>query len=242
MTRSKVTALGAALVLLFGSGAARAEDDLCPAGKVATPATQGHCCWPDQTWDEAQSWCVGRPTCPSGMTRDGLACAGPSKPAEPAFRHNPLPTAPPPQSTMAPTTAGTASRSVGGILVGAGIVGAGAGYLAGAAVGTWSFVGKPKDCRSAAGYSFIPLVGPFVTIGEFSNDQACSNPRTPILATAVASEILQLGGVAMLGVGVALLVIPGPPPKVKNEAATVTLVPGAQGADVGGLTLRVTGF
>lgn len=230
---------------LLATGAARADEPLCPnAGQVVSSQTEGHCCWPQQTWDPAQQMCAGMPACPNGMVRDGLACAAPKPPVvtDPGFKHNPLPTAPPPQSTMAPTNASTASRSVGGILVGAGIVGMGAGYLASAGVGVWSLFGKPKECRAGAGWSFVPLAGSFITVGEFSSDQACNNPRTPVLATAVTSEILQLGGAAMLGVGVALLVIPGPPPKASARAPELIVAPGAPGADVAGLTLGVRGF
>jgi hypothetical protein len=46
----------------------------CTDGKITNVDTRGHCCWADQVWSEAKGRCLGKPTCPPGMTIKGEAC------------------------------------------------------------------------------------------------------------------------------------------------------------------------
>jgi hypothetical protein len=47
--------------------------DMCPVGKAAT--TDGaHCCWPAQTWSEAQNTCAGTPQCAGALVSRGSDC------------------------------------------------------------------------------------------------------------------------------------------------------------------------
>jgi len=47
----------------------------CSEGRVASDATEGHCCWPGQSWSSAEESCVGAPTsCPAGRIAHGARC------------------------------------------------------------------------------------------------------------------------------------------------------------------------
>lgn len=46
----------------------------CPPGHEATPATQGRCCWPAQSFSAEKNGCVGTPRCPVGMRASGYTC------------------------------------------------------------------------------------------------------------------------------------------------------------------------
>ena len=48
----------------------------CPEGQTRTKQTQGRCCWPEQSWANAQAQCLGVPRCPEGMTLQRGACVG----------------------------------------------------------------------------------------------------------------------------------------------------------------------
>jgi hypothetical protein len=277
--RKALALLSAPLAFLALVGRAAADDDLCPKGQVVNADTAGHCCWPGQAWDTAQSMCSGKPTCPEGMRRDGLTCVAGGAPdggaaqdgGEPAASpvdggivHNPLPVAPPPQSSAPPTTGSTASRSVGGIMIAGGFIGVGVGYLIALGGGIWGSVlsatqhgDSGTSCADSAPYSFIPLFGPIITAAKYpkhdlygssSNGTTyvydCNGSRPIVTGLVVASEIFQLGGLAMLGVGVPLLVIPGPPPKATGSTTplNIAVLPGASGADTGGVTVRFSGF
>jgi hypothetical protein len=61
--------------------------DACPPGQVRSDDTQGHCCWPDQAWSSARGKCIGKPTCPKGLTTRGETCIEP--PATPAATLSP---------------------------------------------------------------------------------------------------------------------------------------------------------
>jgi len=52
----------------------------CPHGQVRTEATEGHCCWLQQTWDEDR--CAGPPVCPGGWFTEGERCVGTEVPME----------------------------------------------------------------------------------------------------------------------------------------------------------------
>jgi hypothetical protein len=65
-------------------------------GQVASPDTQGKCCWPNQVWSNSRFACMGIPDCPQGMMQQGPECVA----AEPA----PEP-APEPMATPAPAPA-----------------------------------------------------------------------------------------------------------------------------------------
>jgi len=46
----------------------------CEAGQVQNVDTEGHCCWPGQTWLLSRGACAGVPVCPSGTEALGSAC------------------------------------------------------------------------------------------------------------------------------------------------------------------------
>jgi hypothetical protein len=45
----------------------------CPPGKVISQVA-GQCCWPGQGFSHEKNSCIGDPTCPDGMTRQGGDC------------------------------------------------------------------------------------------------------------------------------------------------------------------------
>ena len=71
----------------------------CTDGKITNVDTRGHCCWADQVWSEAKSRCLGKPTCPPGMTVKGEACiatvAASTPPPHGGGAHVPPPPPPP---------------------------------------------------------------------------------------------------------------------------------------------------
>ncbi len=52
----------------------QAAPDKCPAGKLVTPATSGHCCWPEQVFSDDNQVCIGIPRCPRGFKLAGNDC------------------------------------------------------------------------------------------------------------------------------------------------------------------------
>jgi hypothetical protein len=100
-------------------------------------------------------------------------------------------------------------------------------------------------CGSSAPASFVPLVGPFITLAGYpGSDVRAANGRTmgcneghPALDIAVwADEILQLGGAAMLATGLALRPKPDAP-----QSGSFQVLPGAAQAPAG-LTVRFSAF
>lgn len=65
----------ATLAALGAPRAAHAQD--CAGGRVASDATEWHCCWPDQRWGQAERACIGPPACPSGLVAHGEQCVAP---------------------------------------------------------------------------------------------------------------------------------------------------------------------
>lgn len=50
---------------------------LCEAGRILSPDTAGHCCWPGQAWNGNQ--CKGLPErCPQPLTAEGEVCVAPA--------------------------------------------------------------------------------------------------------------------------------------------------------------------
>lgn len=51
----------------------------CESGKSITQDTQGHCCWPGQSWSSSRSKCLGTPTsCPEGLVTIADSCSLPA--------------------------------------------------------------------------------------------------------------------------------------------------------------------
>jgi serine/threonine-protein kinase len=74
---------GAAVVLVFVVAVAAevaSRPDVatpqpgCPPEKVQDEGTDGHCCWPGQTWSPERSACAGEVRCPPGRRRRGDRC------------------------------------------------------------------------------------------------------------------------------------------------------------------------
>lgn len=73
---------------------------VCPPGQVTT---NGHCCWPGQTWVSRYAACAGPPMCPVGMMASGLECVdAPALPPPPPEPPRPVPPTEP-QRTPSPT-------------------------------------------------------------------------------------------------------------------------------------------
>lgn len=66
--------LAAPLAAQAQAKAPAAKEAACTDGKVKSPDTQGHCCWPNQVWSSLRNTCVGIPACPAGMTTEGENC------------------------------------------------------------------------------------------------------------------------------------------------------------------------
>jgi hypothetical protein len=63
-------------VLACAVFAARVHAQDCAGGRVASPATDWHCCWPAQRWGAAERACIGPPSCPAGTVAHGEDCVG----------------------------------------------------------------------------------------------------------------------------------------------------------------------
>lgn len=90
MSRSIVVLALLSLWLAPASASAQA----CAPGRVITDATQGHCCWPAQSWSAADDRCEGPPACPEGYGGDGATCVSLT-----ALEPQSIPDAPTPTST-----------------------------------------------------------------------------------------------------------------------------------------------
>jgi hypothetical protein len=54
---------------------AASSSPACAPGMVKNGDTQGHCCWPGQSWNGMRRRCIGAPQCPTGFRADGESCA-----------------------------------------------------------------------------------------------------------------------------------------------------------------------
>ena len=54
---------------------------VCDAGRAASVATKGHCCWPDQEWSVHKKKCIGIPACPDGLEARREECVAKARPA-----------------------------------------------------------------------------------------------------------------------------------------------------------------
>lgn len=260
----KCTTLLLGLLVLCFSSAAHADEEeepLCPAGKVVSAETKGHCCWPSQTWNEAGSYCTGRPTCPAGMTRDGLTCtagAPRSTVSEPKAAQPPRTSnerwdtssdePPPPEPRTRTPAKGEWTKSDyewwGKAFALGGLAEMGTGYVLSlelAIVGT----GSSSRCRAGAGVAAVPLFGPISYSGQYPpvhDDTAQTIPgftlddctgRGLAAGLSVISEVLQLGGATASIAGFWMWNHGSNMP----APGTVSLLPGAAGAPLGA-TLR----
>jgi hypothetical protein len=182
--------IAAAFALSIGASA-RADEPLCPNGKTVSALTRGHCCWPEQVWDDAATTCAGRPACPQGMTRDGLTCmpsAAPMATAAATATAQALPTsappALPPPVPSAPTAIAPSEQLAPSppppaidrkpepqrrpplssyLFTAGGLWALGSGYYI--SVLTAGFAGGlGGDCNANgnAWFGFVPYVGPFI--------------------------------------------------------------------------------
>jgi hypothetical protein len=72
------TVLGAGFASLFSFAlviaTASGVSAQCAEGRVANEATQGRCCWPNQSWNPETALCTGAPACPDGRVAQGEDC------------------------------------------------------------------------------------------------------------------------------------------------------------------------
>jgi hypothetical protein len=237
-------------VLLAHSASARADDELCPRGQEITSATAGRCCWPAQAWDESQQSCTGKPACPPDMVRNGLVCMAAAVP----------PSAPPASGPPAPDARSTTApreKSSGGGLIIAGAITLGVGYLiaiasasVGSAIAASDSSQYGSSCASGAAWSYVPLIGPFITLAGYPDHQIatyksgpnvldCKSSRGAVAALVWTDELLQLGGAAMLTLGIIMKRGSARPDTVGK--ASLELVPGAPSAPLG-MSVVVTTF
>lgn len=110
MTRtSTITILSASLALF----AARASAQDCAGGRVASDATEWHCCWPGQMWGPTERACIGPPTCPGGMVAHGEDCVAARAPST-GVLIQPVPAQPQPVQPIQPIQAAPAQPFVSG--------------------------------------------------------------------------------------------------------------------------------
>jgi hypothetical protein len=269
----------AGALLLFDTSA-QADEELCPLGQVASRATAGHCCWPEQTWDSAQQLCSGKPICPARMSRDGLTCiaaapaaATPPPPVDddaPVIDTKPAPKRRPPAANAEPAVGdaekaelrplkkpATAKQTGGKVLFVTGIVSLGVGYLvavisagAGTALAGSDSAQYGGSCASGASLSFIPLIGPFLTLASYPRYQIvsysngspyvldCNGSRSAVSTLVWTDEVLQLGGAGMIVAGILLR---RAPPVVQTNVGRIEFVPGAPMTPLGA-SIRLTDF
>ncbi len=132
----------------------------------------------------------------------------------------------------------------------------GTGYLAAAAGAGVGLAMKGSEdskyggsCGGSAGYAFIPVVGPLLTLQNYPNHQVatyqdgpraldCNGSRTALTVMVIGDEIVQIGGLAMALTGLVMhTVIAGK----EGSAGSVSLSVGSEGAPMG-LTLRALTF
>jgi hypothetical protein len=168
-------------------------------------------------------------------------------------------TPPPPPPPLAPPEAPTGPNKT--LLVG-GIVSLSVGYFVAVLGGAIVLASRGSsngssstNCLGSAGFAFIPLVGPFLTLANYTDYQIvtygtsqgsaaigvgdCNGSRSTVTGAVIADEVLQLGGLAALGTG--LLLRSPVQPSGTGRIGAIEVVPGAPAAPLGA-TLRVIGF
>jgi hypothetical protein len=64
----------ALVVLLLALAPSGVDAQGCAPGRVVGESTEGHCCWPGQSWSAPSDRCEGAPVCPEGYGGDGATC------------------------------------------------------------------------------------------------------------------------------------------------------------------------
>lgn len=191
----------------------------------------------------------------------GAAAAPAAAPPPPAAATAGAPaptTGPAPAETPAAAPAATPEEPHTKIdpLVLAGLIGFGAGYgiavistTVGLAIGAVDQGKYGGSCSNGVAYSYIPLAGPFITLGNYPSHDVytnasqldildCHSSQGAVTALVATSEVLQLGGAALAGVGFVLARNKTPE---GEKAATWVVTPGTAGAPLG-LTVRGVTF
>jgi len=111
------------------------------------------------------------------------------------------------------------------------------GYI----TGMFTAIPPASGCTYNSAWAFVPLVGPAVRVADFGpsiqNGNDCTGGnRAPIIATAIASEVLQAGALAAYTVTAVMVFSPKEPKKT-----SYTLTPGVAGNPLGA-TLTVVAF
>lgn len=157
----------------------------CAGGRVATAATRGRCCWPGQFYSPEYGRCDGPPSCPAGLVASGNDCVAEPVSASPVVT-----------TTLVPVVAYPTRRVRQPIWALA---------ISGAALFTVMYVAHISvavgiGSRSDdVGYQAIPFAGPWVCLA------ACSDPGD-FIAALVASGVIQLAGLTMTILGLAVQV------------------------------------
>jgi hypothetical protein len=159
--------------------------------------------------------------------------------------------APAPWKPPASASTGRTLTLFGGVALAAGyVIGAIAGGVGtGLAASQTSEYGSGNTCAGSSALSFIPLVGPFMTLGSYPNHDVaaynngvlethlhCTDYKGVVTGIVVTDEIIQIAGAAMLVTGLTLNAT-----VAQSKSGSLILFPGAAGAPLG-LTLRFTSF
>jgi len=132
----------------------------------------------------------------------------------------------------------------------------GTGYLAAAAGAGVGLAMKGSEdskyggsCGGSAGYAFIPVVGPLLTLQNYPNHQVatyqdgprvldCNGSRTALTVMVIGDEIVQIGGLAMALTGLVMHAVIA---WKEGSPGSVSVSVGSEGAPMG-LTLRALTF
>lgn len=181
---------------------------VCTDGRVASAATQGRCCWPQQSFSVERARCEGAPQCPWGRSAHGDDCVPPPSLVAPA-------SVPPGPTQAIGATDAPQRRPFGGVesetamrhgLVGAGVTVLLAGYVAAA---TYGPILSSAGCDGTGLFWFVPLAGPLLGSAMqrcYSSSYYYSGTTgadTADWVMTAATTALQIAGLVMTIVGVA---------------------------------------
>jgi hypothetical protein len=180
--------------ILALAGEARADGQGCPPGQAISGDTAGHCCWPGQAWAQSRAACIGAPSCPTGFSAAGESCVAASAESQPRY-----------------------GLVIGGaVLLAAGYVLAMVAGVVGIAWSSADMAASGYSCIHDPGLAFIPVIGMGLAVSQFTRHQIvnpmtvnnvardCQNAYPILAALAAIDEIMQLGGTAMIGLGIGL--------------------------------------
>lgn len=135
-----------------------------------------------------------------------------------------------------------------------GIVGLAVGYGLAATAATIGAAAAASDhsqygvsCADASPWSFIPLVGPALTLANYPSSQLatfsqgspyvlnCAGPYNAVASLVVTDEVLQVGGLGLILLGVGLRV------PATTAGVPISVMPGGPGGPIG-VTIRGAAF